>query len=241
MSAFKKIETKRKSTHVAEQILEAIRRGDYGVGEKLPPEREIAEQMDVSRPCVREALSALQLVGIVESRAGDGTYVLRAPSGQEEEDLALTLLKESPIEALEARRIFEQGIVRLAVEKMTPQALAEIRSALERMRQAAQTKDYDAYAQDNQDFHQAIARATGNIFIEKAILPLLEVMKQQLARELRGEYYRADRGLFLRSFELHEKIFLALQAGDAEAAAAAMDRHFRVIEDSLKELPLRRR
>ncbi|MBI1743207.1 FadR family transcriptional regulator [Candidatus Acetothermia bacterium] len=230
---FKKIETKKKSAFVAEQIVEAIRRGVYSVGDKLPAEREISEQMGVSRPSVREALSALQITGILSSKAGDGTYVQHTPAHQEE-DLALTLLEESPIEALEARRVLESSIVQLAAIKMTSKSLAEIKSALDRMHRAAQAKDYEAYAEGNQEFHQTIAEATGNVFIVKSILPLLEVMKRQLARSLREKYYLADSDFFGRSFELHHKIFSALESKDERAAVLAMDRHFLVIEASVK-------
>ncbi|MDR7465382.1 MAG: GntR family transcriptional regulator, partial [Armatimonadota bacterium] len=75
---FQRILTKKKSTHVAEQILQAIMSGQYRVGDRLPPERVLAEEMGVSRPSVREALSALQIVGVVASRVGDGTYVRSA-------------------------------------------------------------------------------------------------------------------------------------------------------------------
>jgi len=233
---FKKIETKKKSAFVAEQIVDAIRRGVYSVGDKLPAEREISEQMGVSRPSVREALSALQITGILSSRAGDGTYVQHAPAHREE-NLALTLLEESPTEALEARRVLEDSIVRLACLKLTPKSLQEIRSALERMRQAAESEDYETYAQGNQEFHHAIAQATGNIFIVKVLLPLLEVMKHQLGRELRERIYLANSDFFMQSFEMHRKIFAALEAGNAAAAARAMARHFDLIEDSLKESP----
>jgi GntR family transcriptional repressor for pyruvate dehydrogenase complex len=232
---FKKIETKKKSVFVAEQIVEAIRKGVYQVGDKLPAEREISEQMGVSRPSVREALSALQITGILSSKAGDGTYIQQIPTTREEEDRAFTMLEESPTEALEARRLLEESIVRLAATKATAQSLHEIQSALERMRRAAQAKNYDAYAQGNQGFHQAIAQATGNVFIVKTILPLLEVMTRQLARALREKYYLANSNFFKQSFEMHRKIFAALEAGNENAAAAAMEKHFRVIEDSLKE------
>ncbi|MBI3998745.1 MAG: FadR family transcriptional regulator, partial [Armatimonadetes bacterium] len=89
--AFQRIATKRKSALVAEQLIEAIRSNVYRVGSRLPPERVIAEQMGVSRPSVREALSALQLAGVLESRPGDGTYVVELPDRRE---AVVSLLEE---------------------------------------------------------------------------------------------------------------------------------------------------
>ena len=81
---FKKVRPRKVSAIAAEQIVEAIQRGDYPVSSKLPSEFDLAEQMGVSRPSIREALSALQAMSIVESRPGSGNYVLRLPSSSEE-------------------------------------------------------------------------------------------------------------------------------------------------------------
>lgn len=75
---FERLVSKKKSEHVVEQILEAIKSGRYGPGDKLPPEEEIAKLTGVSRPSVREALGALRLIGILETKVGDGTYVKNA-------------------------------------------------------------------------------------------------------------------------------------------------------------------
>ena len=68
-------QAKKKATYVAEQIIDAIKQGAYQIGDKLPSERDIAKQMKVSRNSVREALSALQILGVIESRPGTGTYI----------------------------------------------------------------------------------------------------------------------------------------------------------------------
>jgi len=93
---FKKItETKTRTAHVVDQILAVIRRGEYKEGDGLPPERIIAQQMNVSRNCVREALSALQIGNILETKVGAGTYV-RNPTGAEVDmGQVLSLAKDS--------------------------------------------------------------------------------------------------------------------------------------------------
>ncbi|MDR5693722.1 MAG: FadR/GntR family transcriptional regulator [Armatimonadota bacterium] len=233
---FQKIATKRKSLQVAEQILEAIRSGVYRPGDRLPPERVIAEQMGVSRPSIREALSALQLAGIVESRAGDGTYVTRVPGSHEETTNALSLLEKSasPVELLEARRILETAIVQAAVEKLTPESLAQIQKALGKMRSAADRRDYDAFSRANITFHLAIVRACHNPLLERAVTPLLTGMRQQLALEFRRRAYAPNSPFFERAYKLHANLLEAIASGEPEAAARAMRHHFEAIEESIR-------
>ncbi len=231
--AFQRIATKRKSALVAEQLTEAIRQQVYKAGDRLPPERVIAEQMGVSRPSVREALSALQLAGVLESRAGDGTYVVKLPDWR---DAVVSLLEEeeSPVEAIEARRVLERGIVQMAAERVTPQGLDNIGRALEALRRAADERDYEAFNAANLPFHLAIIRATGNELLEQAVRPLLEVMQHQLAKEMRRREYAPDGAFFEAVYGVHAEIYAALKDGDTDRAASEMDRHFDLIEASLR-------
>jgi len=102
---------KKKSSFIADQILRLINSGRYKVGTKLPSERIITEQMGVSRPSLREAISALQIVGILETRPGDGTYVSAPAATEDLMRQALTVLEEhdSPFENMQARKAMEIG------------------------------------------------------------------------------------------------------------------------------------
>ena len=91
----KQVKFQRKSTIIAEQILEKIKHGEYKSGAKIPPERTLAEQMGVGRPSIREAISALQIVGILESRPGDGSYVADPGGFDDSMFRALQLLEGS--------------------------------------------------------------------------------------------------------------------------------------------------
>lgn len=236
MAKFKQIETKKKSMYAVEQIINAIRSGAYHVGDKLPPEREIAEQMGVSRPSVREALSALQLVGLVESRPGDGTYVLKNIAGFEEEYRALWLLEESEslFEAFEARRVLEGGIASLACKKASSKDLKLVASALAALQKAADACDFDASNRANQQFHLAIVTATHNSLLVRALEPLLEVMRQRLPQELREIYYRSNSQRFQETLVIHQRIYQAIQDRDSKRATQEMDRHFDELEKDLR-------
>lgn len=234
---FNRIATKKKSAQVAEQVLDRIRRGTYKVGDRLPPERVLAEQMGVSRPSVREALSALELAGIVESRSGDGTYVARSVPDRLDEIAALTILEESSsiLEALEARRVFERGIVSLAISRVTDQALMPVRAAASDMDQAAADRDYDRFNGANHRFHLAIAAMSGNPVLQATLQPLLAVMRERLALALRRKAYQHHQDYFSRTLRAHKEILAALEAADEAAVLRAIETHFDLLESSVKE------
>jgi GntR family transcriptional regulator, transcriptional repressor for pyruvate dehydrogenase complex len=231
--SFQRIATKKKSVYVAEQIANAIRRGTYRSGDRLPPERVIAEQMAVSRPSVREALSALQIAGVLESRPGDGTYVTTI---REAGDAVVSLLEqeESPVAALEARRLVERAIAQAAAVRMTPQSLSDLARALDALGQATRARDFHALSAANGPFHLAIVRVVGNELLEGAVRPLMDVMERRLAHEMRRRDYTLNKAFYDEIYRVHEDLYLALQSGDPVRAGEAMDRHFDVIETSLR-------
>jgi len=228
MPSFKKIECKKKSTYAAEQLVEAIRMGKFAVGDRLPSERDIADSMGVSRPSVREALSALQLVGILESRPGDGTYVLRAITGFKEAYPAFSLLEESESlhEAYEARCVLEEGIAALVCIKATDQDFETLGRALRQLEDAATNQDFEAFNCANRDFHLNLAKAAHNSLLIRALEPLLEVMHQNLPRKLRKSFYRSSKQRFNTSLELHRTLFQALTQRDRAGAIASVKEHF---------------
>ena len=132
------------SEYVLNHLIESIQSGKYEVGNKLPTEAEICEMLGVSRPSVREALSALRLAGVIESKKGDGTYVkaLSVSFGQNEEtfDHGTNIF-----ELLEARRVIEPAVGQLALEVMGAEYEEKIRLALESMHKATKEKDFISF------------------------------------------------------------------------------------------------
>lgn len=237
MCPFKKIEHKKKSVYVAEQIIEVIGQGRFSIGDRLPPERELAEQMGVSRPLVREALSALHIVGIVESRAGDGTYVLRIISNFEEAYSAYSMLEESDslYDAFEARRVLEEGIVALACAKATGEDIEALESAQRHMDRAAHSKNFEAFNLANQRFHLQLAKAVHNPLLTDALEPLLQVLHQRFPQKLRESFYQGDRQRFLETAVIHQRIFTAVASRNPQQAVEAMRHHFERFEEELKD------
>lgn len=226
---FERMEHKKRSVYAVEQIIKVIQDGLYRVGDKLPPERVIAEQTGVSRSSVREAFSALKIVGIVESRAGDGTYVKGSPpENANGESYILSVLKEneSPSDVLETRRLFEDSIIEFAVDRATDVDIAGIESALKRMGELADIEDYRRYLEAHRDFHLAIARATRNPVIERVIRLLLDLMRQQLWQEVEEDYYLPkDEQHIKESLERHHQIYAAIKDKDTKLAREKMREH----------------
>ncbi len=219
--------TKKKSTHVAEQIIEAISRGEYRVGDRLPPERKIAEEMGVSRVPVREALSALQIVGIIESVIGEGTYIRRSVESTLVRSQALSLLEEneSPFEAYRARKIFEAAIIDTAVDQANHEDLTKIQDILKRMDEAVNEKDFDGYFKANRDFHLAIAQATNNSLIKKIIDYLLSILDQQIWKEAAQKHF-TDYEHIKEYLHRHHRIFSAIKDKDKARARIEIESHF---------------
>jgi len=210
---------------LADSIAAEIEAGKYAVGERLPTERELAEQFGVSRPSLREALIALEMLGMIEARHGLGIYVTRA-------QLPLTAatydFEIGAFELIEARRLFEGEAAALAAATIDDEALAELERLLELMSDEDELKGEDA----DREFHMVIARATGNGAIIATIENLWELRNRSaLARNILTRARGA--GLEPRIVE-HRRVLDALKAHDpAEARQAMRDHLERVIEHLL--------
>lgn len=233
---FKKIEIKKKSIYVAEQIIEAIQKGIYKVGDKLPPEREIAEKTGVSRPSVREALSALQIVGLIESKSGDGTYIRQPVKDVDAEFRVWSILEEtkSPFEVWEARKTLEPGIAELAAERATLRDIETLKKTLEDMRKKAAQKDNDGFLRADQKFHMTLAAATKNPTLEWTVHPLLQNMNQKLWKEIKKDSLSNKEHIKV-SLLIHSQILHAIEIKDKDLAKKKIKEHFRELEKYIFE------
>ena len=238
-NSFEKIKgsgTKKKSTHVAEQIIDAISKGKYQVGDRLLPERKIAEEMGVSRVPVREALSALQIVGIVEIVIGEGTYIRRSAESTLVKSQALSLLEEneSPFEAYRARKIFEAAIIDTAIDQADHEDLARIEGVLKRMDEAVNKKDFNEYFKANRDFHLAIAQATNNSPIKNIIDYLLSILDQQIWKEAAQKHF-SNYEHIKEYLHRHHRILDAIKGKDKNRARMEIESHFDETVEEVKK------
>lgn len=217
-----------RSTRIYEEIVRQIRRliadGQLKSGDRLPPERDLAERFRVSRTSVREALRALQSTGLIEIRAGEGTFVREVSVEALVEPLALVILaqREGIAELYEARRLLEPPLAGLAARRASEDEVAEMARILEvQAREVAAGRT--GLAQDAA-FHAAIAQATHNRAITRLITALLDLLSQSREESLQTP------GRPQRSHQDHRRVLAAIEARDPEAAELAMLEHLIAVE-----------
>jgi DNA-binding FadR family transcriptional regulator len=222
-------EPRRLYEHIARKLAKAIADGDHDVGDRLPSERELAQQFDVSRPTVREAIIALELDGLVDVRLGSGVYVLnrRPPAGKE------GVKDIGPFELLEARRAIEGEAAALAALRIDAAQIDQLCALIDEMRDDNRHNEILMSEDADRRFHELIAASTQNSAIIAAVQMLWD------ARARSPQSHRLDdkgRASGLKPpIEEHAQIVRALKRRDPEAARAAMHKHLtRVIEGLLK-------
>ncbi len=209
---------------VVQSVLDRVVAGEYPAGAALPPEAVLAEDLDVSRLTVREAVKVLEARGILRARQGSGTYVV--PSGSWTDLAGLVGLarvdgdeRELVLSLLEVRRMLELGSSGLAAARRTDADLAALEDSVERLRRADADDDVEAAAEADMTFHEVIIRAAGNPFIVATYAPL----RDELVRARRRT--SAFREVREHALVQHERILFALRTGSPDATKAAMRAH----------------
>jgi len=222
------------SDEIAEGLLAAIIKGEYGSGTLLPPEGELGERYGASRLTVREAVKVLRAQNVVRIHHGRGTYVnppdrwtaiepliraeAAAPGGS-------GMVSER---LLEARRLIEVGAAELAAVRSTGAHLAELAVLLGAMREAAEEHDTDAFVDADLAFHDTVVRATGNAFV-----PLLFEPFGRLLVDSRRETSAVPE-IRAHAIDHHARILDALTARDPDGARRAMDAHLTQTAEDLR-------
>lgn len=208
---------------LVEVFLERLEAGIWQLGDRLPSEREICEEYGVSRTVVREALSALQLAGYIQARAGDGNYVIQSPAVEQKTLDSPIQAGLSVIEAIEAREAMDISAVHLAIENATDEDLERPAQVVGEMERAVAHLDYHTYINLTLDFHLALAEAGGNSFIQQAVAFLIDQIRPSLW-VIEQNY---NRKIAQDSFNVHRAIFQAVKNRDLEAAIRVVRAHYR--------------
>ncbi len=210
---------------VAERINELVRQGAYPPGSRLPGERDLAEELGVSRVTVREAQIALEAVGMLDIRVGSGVYVLRNSS----ED-ASAMPDVGAFELTEARSAIESETAALAAAAITDEELDRLDEIVERM--AADTgPDSPLEADADREFHLTIARATKNNAMLETVERLWRIRTEK--PEVRQAYDSICEVNPERRLKEHKDIANALRKRDPERARKAMRTHFKCIIEAM--------
>lgn len=209
---------------IVRQVKQMIAEGRLKSGDQLPPERDLADKFVVSRTSVREALRALESLGLVEIRPGEGTFVRQGSIEALVEPLALLMVsqREAIGELFEARRLLEPSLAALAAERATPEELHEMERILEaQAREIASGRT--GLGQDAQ-FHTAIAAAAHNRAISRIADAIMDLLTQSREDSLNTP------GRPTRSHEDHRRVLAAIAGRDANGARRAMLEHIEAVE-----------
>lgn len=212
---------------VAGQMLELFTGGEIEPGTRLPPERQLAASLGVGRSAVREALAALEILGIVDVRPGSGTYLRGAASELLPRTLSWGLMigKQNTAQLMEMRAGLESYTARLAAERIGAKQLRRLQTSTETMRSSFE--DLDAFVAADAAFHRVLGEAAGN-----AILTDLLQVSRTLLRVYNDRAVHEEEDM-QTALEEHAEILSALESGDGDRAASAMIVHMASARDRI--------
>jgi GntR family transcriptional repressor for pyruvate dehydrogenase complex len=235
MITLKPIKPKRISDQVFEQLKELIFKGRLRPGDQLMTERELAQSMCVSRPTVREAINKLVLMGLVEQRQGQGTFVTSPADDSKKNPLAAVIDGHdvSLEELLEVRLGLECNAVALAARRATDEDIRELEKYLAQMVAQIEKREEDLGSSADLSFHMAIAYATKNtvhIHIMRSFYDLLFFGIKENLQHLYTDPANLDLVV-----EQHRAIVDAIRRHDPESAYHAMQRHITFVMDFFRK------
>ena len=224
----KVVRPRRLYEQIADHVRELVLNGTFPPGSALPPERELAEIVGVSRPSIREALIALEVMGLVESRQGGGNYV-RTDAG------ALRMiplaggrdLGPGPIEQFEARRVIEVACAKLAAQRATKEDVINLEHCLMRMRDLVARNASPAV--EHRYFHTTLASISQNQIFASTVAELWRVRDSELWDTLRQKVDNAES--WRLGIEFREQLVSAIRDRNPAAAVEIMNNHFNRVGD----------
>jgi GntR family transcriptional repressor for pyruvate dehydrogenase complex len=223
----KAVKKKRVYEDIVQQIHHLIQKGKLKRGDQLPTERELVDTFKVSRASVREAILYLESMKLVESRQGNGTYVIASSEEALVQPLASTLFleKDNLMDIFSIRKIIEPQVAQLAAEKATASEINELEEILQE-----QTRDLAEglnLTKTDSEFHNLLTQTAKNRVLERLLLTILDLLEHT-----REKYLQVD-GRAQQSLKGHQEVLSAIKARNPVAARKAMRRHLEEVEHIL--------
>ena len=230
------MKTEKLSDRIAVELESMIEKGDFNPGERLPAERQLAEQLGVSRPSLREAIQKLASKGILHSRQGGGTFVNRTLSGDACEDLVRRMESrpETWPDILEIRHALEGTSAYFAALRATDEDRKLIHDCYDRMIAAHEAGESLVEAQADAEFHLAIAEASHNEILVQIMRSLFRLLQANVQRNL-DQLYKLPR-IFEPLSRQHTNLLNAVLDGDPERARHAAQDHLEFVDETLHRI-----
>ena len=228
---FQAVATQRLYEQVAGQVTDLVARGEFKPGDRLPPERDLAKLLGVSRPTVREAMIALEIAGLVEVRVGAGAFITEKAQTNGANHRLFEGVGSSPLELIAARRTIEPEVAALAAQLATAEEIAAI---AETVAMIAAAQDTPAHRAADHQFHVRIGHASHNNILTTIVDECWAEMYSPMFERM-----GAITGLIVSrcspqqrdvTVAEHEAVYRAIAARDPAAARAAMDAHLVGVE-----------
>jgi DNA-binding FadR family transcriptional regulator len=228
---FQAVATQRLYEQVAGQVTDLVARGEFRPGDRLPPERDLAKLLGVSRPTVREAMIALEIAGLVEVRVGAGAFITEKAKTNGANHRLFEGVGSSPVELIAARRTIEPEVAALAAQLATAEEIAAI---AETVAMIAAAQDTTAHRAADHKFHVRIGHASHNNILTTIVDECWAEMYSPMFERM-----GAVTGLIVSrcspqqrdvTVAEHEAVYRAIAARDPAAARAAMDAHLIGVE-----------
>ena len=222
--AFHAVRKTRVSEEIIEQVRDLIASGRLRPGDRLPAERELARTFGVGRSAVREAIRAMESLGLIEARPGEGTFLSASPGSHARDPVAASLYQawNTQRQLFEVRRVLEPGLAALAARRATAEQIEKMRTVLDA--QETEIRAGGSGMKEDTSFHYLVAEAAGNEILLRIVDSLMNLVQKTRAASLQ----RGDRPA--QSLKRHRAILNAMQARNPAAAERRMREHIREIE-----------
>ena len=217
---------------IIDQFSRMIYEGKLKKGDKLPPERQLCQMLNVSRASIREALRAMEIMGIVESRPGEGTFIVNEVTSSIFQPLSLLLaLEKNQEDFAEIRKVLESASAKMAAQKRTEEHLVTMEELIKKMEESM-TEDEKAVA--DKELHKAISVAAGN----KLLADMVEAISVGIDLYIKDARARLmkDPQNSSKLLKQHKAIVQYIKERNGDAAAKEMERHINFVEERLRLL-----
>jgi len=234
---FSPIKPKKIAEEIVKQLRSLIFSGKLQPGEKLPPERELAKSLNVSRPPLREALNTLQGMGLIEIQQGNRTFV-RPITTRSIYDPLVAFSKESPqnfLQVFEVRKYLDIGSVSLAAERATPKQITELEKIVRQMEEDLRNDRLGA--KSDIDFHNKLAEITGNQLYIHVVATIYDLLQEEIRIAWGGVFNNLESKTALLG--QHKKILAAVKKHDPGEGRRAAREHLDFAETKWGEALLK--